>query len=111
MLVTTMSQKLYRARFENLYSKQECIQWDCSRMRTVRCSLRGEGSVQGVSARGVSARGVSARGVSAQGVSAGKCLPGECVSQHALRQTPPSPVNRMTDRCKNITLPQLRCGR
>ena len=21
------------------------------------------------------------------------------------------PVNRMTDRCKNITLPQLRCGR
>ena len=24
------------------------------------------------------------------------------VSQHALRQTPP--VNRMTDRCKNITL-------
>ena len=26
------------------------------------------------------------------------------VSQHALRQTPP--VNRMTDRCKNITLPQ-----
>ena len=26
------------------------------------------------------------------------------VSQHALRQTPP--VNRMTNRCKNITLPQ-----
>ena len=21
------------------------------------------------------------------------------------------PMNRMTDRCKNITLPQLRCGR
>ena len=31
--------------------------------------------------------------------------PGGVVSQHALRQTPP-PVNRMTDRCKNITLPQ-----
>ena len=24
---------------------------------------------------------------------------------------PCPPVNRMTDRCKNITLPQLRCGR
>ena len=23
----------------------------------------------------------------------------------------PLPVNRITDRCKNITLPQLRCGR
>ena len=29
---------------------------------------------------------------------------GLVVSQHALRQTPP--VNRMTNRCKNITLPQ-----
>ena len=27
-------------------------------------------------------------------------------SQHALRQNPPPPVNRMTNRCKNITLPQ-----
>ena len=31
------------------------------------------------------------------------------------RQRPPwteePPVNRITDRCKNITLPQLRCGR
>ena len=32
------------------------------------------------------------------------------VSQHALRQTHP-PVNRITDACENITLPQLRCGR
>ena len=31
---------------------------------------------------------------------------GGVVSQHALRQTPPTPVNRMTNRCKNITLPQ-----
>ena len=30
---------------------------------------------------------------------------GGVVSQHALKQTPP-PVNRMTDRCKNIILPQ-----
>ena len=29
---------------------------------------------------------------------------GEGVSQHALRQNPPPPVNRMTNRCKNITL-------
>ena len=32
----------------------------------------------------------------------GVCLVGGMVSQHALRQTPP--VNRMTNRCKNITL-------
>ena len=32
------------------------------------------------------------------------CSRRRLVSQHALRQTPP-PVNRMTDRCKNITLP------
>ena len=33
----------------------------------------------------------------------GVCLPGEggLVSQHALRENPP--VNRMTDRCENIT--------
>ena len=42
----------------------------------------------------------------------GGCLPrgclssGECVSQHALGQTPP--VDRMANRCKNITFPQLR---
>ena len=39
----------------------------------------------------------------------GGCLPlvsggGGVVSQHAMEQT--TPVNRMTDRCKNITLPQ-----
>ena len=33
----------------------------------------------------------------------------EVVSQHALRQTPP-PVNRMTDRCKNITFANFVCG-
>ena len=38
------------------------------------------------------------------GVCSGRCLlQGGVVSQHALRQTP-LPVNRMTDRCKNITL-------
>ena len=28
------------------------------------------------------------------------------VVQHAMGQTPPPPVNRIIDRCKNITLPQ-----
>ena len=41
-------------------------------------------------------------GASRGGASRGGVLPGGVVSQHALRQTPP-PVNRMTDRCKNIT--------
>ena len=41
-------------------------------------------------------------GVCSLGVSA---LGEGWVSKHALRQTPP-PMNRMTDRCKNITLPQ-----
>ena len=73
--------------------------------------------------RGVCSRGCLPPGVSASG---GCLLPGVCVclwgglllggclllggvhswgvvSQHALRQTPP-PVNRMTNRCKNITL-------
>ena len=65
----------------------------------VGVSARGGGVCQGV---GVSARGwgMSAWGVSDQG---------GCVSQHTLRQTPP--MDRMIDRCKNITLPQLRCGR
>ena len=70
--------------------------------------------LQGVSALGVSAAG--GRGVCSWEVSApmggGGCLLWEgCVyPQHALRQTPPT-VNRITDACENITLPQLRCGR
>ena len=42
--------------------------------------------------------GYLVRGSAPGGVSA----PGGLVSQHALRQNPP--VNRMTNRCKNITL-------
>ena len=61
---------------------------------------RGVSPPGGVSApRGVSApKGVCSGGVCSGG---GGLLRGE-VSQHALRQTPP--VNRMTNRCKNITL-------
>ena len=33
---------------------------------------------------------------------------GSVVSQHALRQIPP--VNRMTNRCKNITLATIAAG-
>ena len=36
------------------------------------------------------------------GVSAGGCLPRGCLLRH-----PPPLVNRITDRCKNITFPQL----
>ena len=36
----------------------------------------------------------------------GVCFLGGVVSQHALRQIPTHPVNRITDTCKNITLPQ-----
>ena len=46
--------------------------------------------------------GVCSGGICSQGVST--LLWGGVVSQHALRQTPHPPVNRMTDRCKNITL-------
>ena len=49
---------------------------------------------------------VAIRGVSAQGVStilhAGICLPRGYLSQCMLGYTP-SPVNRMTDACENIT--------
>ena len=62
----------------------------------------------------MSAQGVSAR----EGVSAGGGLPrGEVSVQGMSAQGPQMwlpdtlSVNRMTDRCKNITLPQLRCGR
>ena len=85
-------------------------------------SVPGGSAPWGVSApRGSAPRGVSAPGgllpggllwgVSAVGgdwfrgcLLLGQCLlPGGVVSQHVLRQTP-HPVNRMTDRCKNITL-------
>ena len=79
-------------------------------------------SGQGVPAQGVSAQEVSAHGgvcplgclptgVSAQSV-CGVCLGGVCAGGGVcpgVWQTPS--VDRMTDRCKNMTLPQLRCGR
>ena len=64
-------------------------------MRTVRCSSRLLGSV--------SAGGEGARPWGPGG--GGFCPGGVC-----LPDTPP-PVDRMTDACENLTLPQLRCGR
>ena len=37
------------------------------------------------------------------------CLPGGVSAGGEVSARPP--VNRITDRCQNITLPQLRCGR
>ena len=79
-------------------------------------SARGGESARGCLPRGVGclSRGVglSAKGgVSAWGKSARGCLPrGVGVSARGVSARHPS-VDRMTDRCKNITLPQLRCGR
>ena len=93
--------------------------------------LGGSAGWKRVSAWGVSVQGVSARGVSDQGdvclwglprgcprgvsVQAG-CLrrgvsaQGGVSTQGCVSARHPS-VDRMTDRCKNITLPHLRCGR
>ena len=85
--------------FVFLLQKHNLLELHSSRMHTARLLTVSPGRCCAgggcLLARGVSLPG---RGVS---------LPG--VSQHALRQPPP--VNRITHTCKNITLPQLRCGR
>ena len=100
-------------------------------MRTVHCSgwRRGGGRV-GVSQHALGRGGISqnalGRGVSAQeggvhpsmhwaGGGVCVCIPactGQvwCLPGVGGPATPP-PVNRITDACENITLPQLRCGR
>ena len=60
---------------------------------------------------GVCSWGGSARGVFAWG---GVCSWGRSVCSGgipACTEADAPPVNRITDTCKNITLPQLRCGR
>ena len=61
--------------------------------------------------RGVSALGGPAQGVLALGgvCSGGVC--GGCLPRRGVCHTPHPPVDRMTDACENITLPQLRCRR
>ena len=96
-----------------------------NRMHNVRCSghrmpacTRQGASAWGVSVQwgGVSAQGRLPRGCLPRGVSAGGCLPRGCLARGCLLRVfchthPLPPVNRMTDTCENITLPQLRCGR
>ena len=73
----------------NIYHK---TRMHSSRMRTVLCSGRqGTCLPEGCLPGGVSARGVSAM----EG-----CLPSACWDT-------PTPMNRMTDGCENITLPEL----
>ena len=84
-----------------------------SRMRTVRsssrlcsqqgCLLPGTGAGPGgcLPWRGTCSGGICSQGGTWSGGVCSQGVPGLGVSQHALRQTPP--VNRMTDRCKNIT--------
>ena len=65
----------------------------------------------GVCPGGCLPRGVSAQGgVCSGGVCSGGCLPGG-VADTPLGSEVDTPVDRMTDMCKNITLSQLRCGR
>ena len=83
----------------------ECLLWrGCLLLGDMPASGPGVSALGGVYSYVVSAlRGcVSApRGVCSEGCL--PLLPGVLI-QHAMGQIPP--VNRMTDRCKNITLPQ-----
>ena len=69
-------------------------------------SAWGEGVVfawGGLSSQGVCLPG---RSVCPEG-----CLPGGGIPACTEADSPPPPwTDRMTDKCKNITLPQLRCG-
>ena len=80
------------------------------------CTGQGVGIPECTGQGGVSKHALD-RGVSAQwGVCPGAgVFPGQGVCQGGvypnMHWDRHPPVDRMTDRCKNITLPQLRCGR
>ena len=78
-----------------------------SRMRTVCWALGGGGLPGGLSAQGMSAHGgVWPGGCLPRGVSAERDVwPGGCVSH--ITHGGDRSVDRMTDACENITLPQL----
>ena len=101
-----------------MHKKQECIPVGCVLSAAVAtggsargCVCPGEGCQPGrVSARGVSAKGCLCQGVSTRGCLPGECLPGGGVVYpvHAGIHTTPLWTEWLTDRCKNITFPQLR---
>ena len=88
-----------------------------SRMRTVHC--RGRLPRLGVCPGGCLPRGCLPKGVclgegvclgSAWGCLSRGCLPGGCLPRGLYTLPGPkadTPLNRITDRCKNITFPQL----
>ena len=99
--------------------KQECIPVGCVPSAAVAVSGGGVVCLGGCLPGGVYPRGVSAKeggrgGLPSGGVSAQRgCMPrdvclGRGVSVGGIYSSLPLPVNRMTDRCKNITFPLLR---
>ena len=132
MQAQSYAKKIRHFAVEQKQTRQECIPVGCVPSAAVAVCWEGGICPRGVCPGGgvclprgwcLPGRGVSAQGegcvcpgggMSAQGVvSAGEggCLPrGVYLPRGCLADTP-HPVNRMTDRCKNITLPQLRCGR
>ena len=89
----------------SLHQNHGTTRMHSSRMRTVYPM-----SIPACTGRGAVSQNALDRGVyPSMHWAGGVCPEGGYVSQHALGQTPPR--DRMTDRCKNITLSQLRCGR
>ena len=86
--------------------KQLTIRKHSSRMRTARLLTAGGCESRGV--QRVCVQGVCVQGVCVQGV----CVQMGCVWSLEVYTPGPRnrhhPLNRMTDRCKNITIPQLR---
>ena len=71
------------------------------------CACPRECTCQGVYLpRGVPARGVPARGVPAKGGIPARGVPARGCTCPGVPAQVPLPVNRITDTCKNITLPQ-----
>ena len=98
--------------FQQKYYQTSCIPVGC--VPPVRWPYLTACSPGGVCSRGgVCSGGVCCGGVSGPGgcLVLGGCLVpgGGCVCSWGCVRYPP--VNRITDACKNITLPQLRCGR
>ena len=80
-----------------------------SRMRTARwLTISQHVLSRGVSTQGGVCPGGLPRG---GGVCTGECLQGGCLANTPQTRGTHPPVDRMTDTCKNITLPQLCCGR